>query len=579
MTLAVDIGVRIPVRDGIGLAATVWRPQDSEPLPALLMRTPYGKDSADLLGNPKLPDVLVLAKAGYAVVVQDVRGTGNSDGEFVPHGADADDGLDTLAWLADQPWCDGRVGTWGASYMGIAQWQSAAHHPDALRAMAPSMCSADPFRAPWYSPGGALSLETFVTWAVRACALSLSRSEDEESGHDAATLVGQMSDTPALLNATPVAEHAVLRRRFPWFSTVLDEPPGGDYWRRFDALERPDDIIVPALNIGGWYDLFAAETVRNYTTMRERGGSDRARSGARLVMGPWCHPDGADLGRFPDRSFGAAGSIKSADVTGTHLRFFDRWVRGVEDAREDAPVRIFVMGVDEWRDEDDWPLPGTRYTDYHLSSSGRAHTAGGDGLLSTTRPETDAEDVYLYDPRRPVPTLGGPTLATAPDAFPGPADQAPVEARDDVLCFTTPVLDTPIEVTGHVKLALSVSSSAVDTDFCGKLVDVHPDGRAINLCEGIQRARYRESLSDPKPMRPGEVYELVVDLAVTSNVFLPGHRIRLEVSSSNFPRYDRNSNTGQSDAHVPEQEMVAAVNHVHHGPAHRSRLVLPVIQR
>jgi putative CocE/NonD family hydrolase len=575
----VDTAVRIPMRDAVGLAATVWRPQDGEPVPALLMRTPYGKDSADLLGNPKLPDVLAMAEAGYAVVVQDVRGTGASEGEFVPHAGDADDGLDTLEWLVDQPWCDGRIGTWGGSYMGIVQWQAAVHQPDALRAMAPVMASGDPYRAPWGSPGGALSLETFLTWALRTCALTLGRSDDEERRREAAQLAGQMADTRVLLSATPMAEHPVLRRRSSWFSTVLGEPAGGAYWRQLAVLDRPQDITVPALSIGGWYDPFAAETVRGYTTMREHGGSSEARAGQRLVMGPWAHPDGADLGRFPDRSFGAAADIKASDVTGAHLRFFDRWVRGRRDTAEDAPVRIFVMGIDEWREEQDWPLPDSRYIDYHLSSSGRAQTAAGDGRLSTTPPDSDAEDVFLYDPRRPVPTLGGATLATAPDAFAGPADQSPVEARDDVLCYSTPPLDEPVEVTGHVKLVLFVSSSAVDTDFCGKLVDVHPDGRAIILCEGIQRARYRDSLSEPKPMRPGEVYELVLDLSVTSNVFLPGHRVRLEVSSSNFPRYDRNSNTGGDDVYLPERRVLTAVNHVHHGPTHSSRLVLPVIDR
>jgi putative CocE/NonD family hydrolase len=577
--VAVDTGVQIPMRDGVGLAASTWRPHDNNPVPALLMRTPYGKDSADLLGNPKLPDVLALVEAGYSVVVQDVRGTGSSEGEFIPHAGDAEDGLDTLDWLTEQPWCDGRIGTWGGSYMGIAQWQAAVHGPDALKAMAPVMASADPYRAPWHSPGGTLSLETFLTWAVRVCALNLSRSDDEERRREAAELVGQMADTPALLSQAPVAGHPVLRQRFPWFLTGLDEPAGGSYWQQLAALERPGDIMVPALNIGGWYDPFVSETIRAYTTMREHGGSEEARTGQRLVMGPWSHPDGMDLGRFPDRSFGAASSIKEFDVTEAHIRFFDRWVRGRHDGTEDAPVQIFVMGIDEWREEEAWPLVDTLYTDYHLSSSGGANTAAGDGLLSTTPPERNGEDVYTYDPRQPVPTLGGTTLATAPDAFPGPADQSPVEARDDVLCYTTPELEMPIEVTGHVTLVLSVSSSAVDTDFSGKLVDVHPDGGAIILCEGIQRARYRESLSEPELMNPGEVYEVAIDLAATSNVFLPGHRIRLEVSSSNFPRYDRNTNTGGDDPHVAEQDMGAAVNHVHHGPAHPSRLVLPVISR
>jgi putative CocE/NonD family hydrolase len=579
MKVTVDTSVQITMRDGVRLAATTWRPHGSDPVPVLLARTPYGKDKADFLGNPKLPDVLALVEAGYSVVVQDVRGTGSSDGEFMPHAEDASDGAETLRWLASQPWCDGRVGTWGGSYMGIAQWQAAVDTPDALLAMAPVMASADPYRAPWYSPGGALSLETFLTWATRVCALSLSRSEDETSLQAAAELAGEMDDTPALLSKMPVGDHPLLRKYSAWFSTVLEEPPGGSYWRQFDALARADNITVPALNIGGWYDIFLSETIRSYLTMREHGGSEQARTGQRLVIGPWSHPDGADLGRFPDRSFGVASSIKNFDMTGALVRFFDRWVRDQQDGAADPPVEIFVMGIDEWRTEEAWPLVGTDYTDYHLSSSGGANSAAGDGLLSTSPSDRQGEDVYTYDPRLPVPTLGGTILATAPHAFPGPADQAPVEVREDVLCYTTPELESPIEVTGHVKLVLWVSSSAVDTDFCGKLVDVHPDGRAIILCEGITRARYRESLAEPKLMDPGELYELVIDLAATSNVFLPGHQIRLEVSSSNFPRYDRNTNTGGNHPFVAERDMVTAVNRVHHGPARPSRLILPVIVR
>jgi putative CocE/NonD family hydrolase len=314
--------------------------------------------------------------------------------------------------------------------------------------------------------------------------------------------------------------------------------------------------------------------------MRRHGGSAAARDGQRLIVGPWCHADGTDLGTFPDRSFGLDGSIKTADVTGAHLRFFDRWVRGRTDTPDDTHrVRIFVMGIDRWRDEVDWPLPDTRYTDFFLAGGGRANTATGDGVLTRDAASVEAADTFLYDPRRPVPSLGGTVLAAVSGAYPGPADQAAVETREDVLCFTTAVLERPVEVTGHVTLVLYVSSSAPDTDFTGKLVDVHPDGKAIILCEGIQRARYRRSLTDPAPLEPGTVYELTIDLCVTSNVFLPGHRILLEVSSSNFPRYDRNTNTGGTIAADGEDDLAVAVNRVHHGPAHPSRLILPLIER
>jgi putative CocE/NonD family hydrolase len=227
----------------------------------------------------------------------------------------------------------------------------------------------------------------------------------------------------------------------------------------------------------------------------------------------------------------------------------------------------------------DWPLPDTRYTDFFLAGGGRANTATGDGILTRDAPPVEAGDTFLYDPRRPVPSVGGTVLAAVPGAYPGPADQAAIETRADVLCFTSAVLERPLEVTGHVTLVLHVSSSAPDTDFTGKLVDVHPDGKAIVLCEGVQRARYRRSLTEPELLEPGTVYELTLDLCVTSNVFLPGHRIRLEVSSSNFPRYDRNTNTGGTIATDGEDDLAVAVNRIHHGPASPSRLVLPLIER
>lgn len=577
MSFAVDVDVPVPMRDGIALATNVWRPRGPGPFPVLLVRTPYGKDDAGMYGNPKLPDVFAFVAAGYAVVAQDVRGTSRSPGTFVPNAHEGCDGVDTLAWLAGQSWCDGTVGMWGGSYMGFTQWQAAVRDAPALRAIAPVMSSADLYGAPWYSPGGALSQDAVLTWGTLSALRNLRRDDGDPA--DAQVLLAGMSDPRLLHDPLPVADRGALTRCLPWVGEVLDHPERDAFWQDVAAIDRCAGITVPALQVGGWYDVFIGETVRSYTMMRRHGGSAAARDGQRLLIGPWAHADGTDLGTFPDRSFGLDGSIKATDVTGAHLRFFDRWVRGRDIPDDDPRVRIFVMGIDRWRDEVDWPLPDTRHTDFFLAGGGRANTAAGDGVLTREAAPVEAVDTFLYDPRRPVPTLGGRVLAAAPGACPGPADQAAVETREDVLCFTTAVLDRPVEVTGHVTLVLHVSSSAPDTDFTGKLVDVHPDGRAILLCEGIQRARYRESLTEPTPLTPGTVHELTIDLGVTSNVFLPGHRVRLEVSSSNFPRYDRNTNTGATIATDTEDDLAVAVNRVHHGPAHPSRLVLPLIER
>jgi putative CocE/NonD family hydrolase len=579
MTFAVEVDVQVPMRDGVALATNVWRPQAPGPFPALLIRTPYGKDAAATFGNPKLPDVFALVDAGYAVVAQDVRGTSRSPGTFVPHANEGSDGADTLEWLAGQPWCDGRVGMWGGSYMGFAQWQAAVAGVPALRAIAPAMTSADPYAAPWRSPGGALSQDAVLSWGTLSALRVIGR--DSADPDDTQVLMSGLSEPLRLLHdPLPIADRGAITRHLPWVGDALGHPERDAFWQEISSIDRCGDITVPALHVGGWYDVFVGETVRSYTMMRRHGGSTAAREGQRLIIGPWAHADGTDLGTFPDRSFGLHSSIKAADVTGAHLRFFDRWVRGRTDVPDDNHrVRIFVMGIDQWRDELDWPVPGTRRTDFFLDGDGRANTADGDGVLTRDAGATEAVDTFLYDPRRPVPSVGGAVLAVASGAFPGPADQSAVEARADVLCFTTPVLEQSVEVTGHVTLVLHVSSSAPDTDFTGKLVDVQPDGRAILLCEGIQRARYRKSLTDPRPMEPGTVQELTIDLNVTANVFLPGHRIRLEVSSSNFPRYDRNTNTGGDIATEGEADLAVAVNRVHHGSNHPSRLVLPLVER
>jgi len=578
MRYSVDVDVPVSMRDGAKLATNIWRPEVGSPVPVLLVRNPYGKQ--DLVSYTiTSPNIFTLVEAGYAIAVQDARGTFASEGTFVPHVDDAADGRDTVAWLVDQDWCDGSVGSWGPSYLGFVQWQTASTGVRGLRALAPSVTSADLYRAPWYSRGGALSLDTLLAWSTLISVNVLQRGL--ETGHgdiaDLPLLVAALADLTTLSSTTPVAEQPLLARYLPWVvAQVIDHPERDQTWEPLSSIDRADSITAPALNIGGWYDLFYGETLRAYTEMRKRGGSTEAREGQRLVMGPWSH--GKFSGLFEDRSFGPAADVAAAGLTELQIAFFDRWLRGREDALDGyAPVRIFVMGLDQWRDEQDWPLPDTRFTNYYLDGDGPANTAAGAGVLTTTGPTADAADRYLYDPLRPVPSLGGTLMKIG--QFDGPADQRPVHGRDDVLCFAGAVLEEPVEVTGPVTVTLFVSSSAVDTDFTAKLVDVHPDGRAIILCDGIQRMRYRTSLSEPEMMTPGEVYEITVDLIATSNVFLPGHRILLEISSSNFPRYDRNSNTGGVIAREHASDMITAVNRVHRGPEYPSRLVLPIIDR
>jgi uncharacterized protein len=586
MSFRVDKDVMVAMRDGVELATDTWIPAGDGPFPVLLVRLPYGKDLPMLFSLGIVPNIFALVEAGYAVVFQDCRGTFRSGGELVPMVNEAADGTDTVAWLHAQPWCDGKIGTYGPSYLGFVQWASAlgAGGPErgGLTAIAPAVTTTDYYTTPWYSEGGAMSLHTIQSWTTL---MALAETQRAAGAADGAADPQAMMELAAMaaqpdpyLAELPVRVRPPLEKQWPWWAEILSHADRDAFWTELSVADRFEDVTVPALNIGGWFDIFISSTVRTFTELRRRGGSAAARDGQRLIIGPWDHLN--STGVYPDRQFGMLADAQACDITGAHQRFFDRWLRGQAGALDGtAPVRIFVMGIDQWRDEPDWPLPDTSYVDYFLTSSGRANTAGGDGGLSVSPPGQECEDIFLYDPRRPVPTLGGRVMAPTAANAAGPVDQRSAEARDDVLCFTGPVLDEPVEVTGHVSLTLFVSSSAPDTDFTGKLVDVFPDGRAIFLTDGIMRTRYRRSLAAPAPLTPGEVTEITIDLSVTSNVFLPGHRIRLEVSSSNFPRFDRNTNTGGVICEDGEGEARAAVNRVVHGPSRPSRLVLPVISR
>jgi putative CocE/NonD family hydrolase len=384
-------------------------------------------------------------------------------------------------------------------------------------------------------------------------------------------------DAEGALTEIPLAKHPLIKKYASFYLDWLSHPMAGDFWLPSSPSAGYDQIRVPALNISGWYDIFLWSTFENFTSIQKRGGTEVARENQRLIIGPWTH--GNFSGTFPEREFGRSGSAAAIDLPGIHLRWFDRWLKDVDNGvDQEPPVMLFVMGVDEWRSEADWPLPDTKYQPYYLHSGGGANTLHGDGTLSTEMPGDESSDVYMYNPLRPVPTIGGQVILPGGNAM-GPRDQREVELRDDVVVYSTPILEQAVEVTGPVELRLFVSSSAPDTDFTGKLVDVSPDERAMILTEGILRARYRNSFTKPELMEPGTVSELRLNLWATANVFLPGHRIRLEVSSSNFPRFDRNSNTGGIIASETRDQYQPAINRVFHDSEHPSQLILPLIFR
>jgi putative CocE/NonD family hydrolase len=537
--------VMVEARDGARLATDLYLPDGDGPFPVVVGRTPYNKNQAAFANLGKS----VNAK-GYALVVQDVRGRGDSDGSFVPYANDGPDGYDMIEWVAAQPWCDGNVAYRGASYGARAGWMVGLERPPHLRAMVLVVSPSDPF-------------VEFPTSGTTPMMVSWYRLTD-----------GRMSQSTAGVNWMEVYEHLPLmeldevagfsstRWREAMTHTSLD-----DYWDFERYQHRYGEIDVPIMHISGWYDDEQIGTPRNYIGMRADAASEAARDGQRLLMGPWGHGVNSST-KLGEVEFGPSAVIDLESYIAT-------WLDGIVGRAEtDVPrVRIFVMGSG-WRDEEEWPLARTNYTEYFLHSGGSANSRYGDGVLSTDQPAPDEPpDVYTYDPARPVPFITEPTSSQ----LGGPDDYSAVEQRGDVLCYTTDELTEAIEVTGLVKLVLCASSSAVDTDFTGKLVDVHPSGFCQRLTDSIIRARYRNGPERAEFMTPDEVYEFEIDLWNTSHIFEAGHRIRLEVASSAFPKYDRNLNTGEDIG--TGVRMAVATNRVSHDAEHPSKLVLPVIAR
>ena len=544
--------VRIPMRDGIELAANISRPKAEDKFPVILVRTPYGK------GNGEDDDGRYHARRGYAFVIQDCRGTGQSAGAWEPGVNERADGLDTHKWILQQDWCNGNIATSGGSYLGFTQWIVAPDTGDWHKAMFTLVPLMD-----WYKDlayiGGAFGLGTNMGWGSEM----LKPTEGEGAG------------LPDGWDIDKAYRHLPLSR---WDETVgykvqfmrdwIAHPQYDSYWARVSIAGRANDIAVPNITLSGWYDIFVSQAFEYVRAVRETSQSDIARKHCHLIVGPWAHGPNWMAG---ERNFGANAGI---DVEKLQEKWFGYWLKDEGSVDDLPPYRIFVMGANEWRDENEWPLARTQYTPYYFHSLGSANSLKGDGMISTAKPGDEPADTFVYDPARPVPTHGGCLLFG--DKF-GAQDQREIEKRDDVLIFTSQKLSEALEVTGPVKVVLYAASSAPDTDWTAKLVDVYPDGRAFNLCDGIIRARYRDSAKEPTLIEPGKIYRYEVDLWVTSNVFLAGHRIRVEISSSNFPRLDRNPNTGHKFG--ADAELRKATQKVYHDTRHASHIILPVIPK
>lgn len=565
--------VEIPMRDGTILRANITRPKAKGAFPAIVERTPYNKEggSENAVGAPEF-----FAKRGYAVVIQDVRGMFASDGAFYPFRDDGAgvnrDGYDTVEWMAAQPWCSGQVGMFGGSYSGATQYRAALSRPPHLRALFVRESSAD-YQREWVYRDGAFELGFSLYWAHTVTSINLAHLATGEEFARHRRLLDQakldMNDWYARL---PLHPCPFLVGLSDWHNTWLEHPEDGPYWWQFNIEKFHDQIETPTYHLGGWYDIFLAGTLKNYLGLKRRARTAKARQSQRLIIGPWVHGSGnIGVQKAGEWDFGPTAA---QDINQMRLPWFDHWLKGKDNGvMAEAPVRIFVMGRNEWRAEADWPLPDTRYTNYYLHSGHSGSiTSLNDGTLSALPPAgSEHPDSFVYDPDHPVPTLGGNTLGI-PD---GVRDQRLADAL--CLTYTSAPLEQELEVTGPVKAVLYALSSAPDTDWVVRLEDIHPDGYSRNLCDGILRARYRHSFAQPQLLEPGQVYRFEVDLWATSNVFLPGHRLRVVVTSSSFPRFDRNLNTGGPIN--KEAAGQVAINAVLHDMFRPSHIVLPLIER
>ena len=546
--------VSVTMRDGVNLSADIYLPDAPGPFPTVLYRTPYDNSTDDHvdLGH-------FYARRGYAYVTQDCRGRYDSEGTFYAYTADAEDGFDTQEWVGNQPWCSGKIGTVGASYGGHTQWMPAPLGSEYLKAMVPRVTASDLWIEDTYACG-VFRLALGLFWGLR----HNGRVRQNADVHD----------WDQVFRALPLIEADRQQGRdVKFYQDWVRHSSYDDYWRKISNLDSYPKIGAPVLHMGGWFDAYTGGALINFNSMVQQGKTPEARRGQKIIIGPWKHglSESTRLGQLD------FGSQSMVDLMALELRWFDYWLKGIDNGvLDEPPIQIFVMGENVWRDEHEWPLARTQYASYYLHSGGGAGRLVSDGSLGPEPPTDEPVDGYVYDPENPVPTWGG-TFHDDTVMKIGPWDQRPIEARQDVLVYTGPALEKDTEVTGAVVVKLHAASSAPDTDFTARLVDVYPDGRAMYVSEGVIRARFRESHEHPTLMEPGTVYELTIELEVTSNLFKQGHRIRLDISSSNFPRNDRNLNTGHPIG--MDAEMQVAEQTIYHSTQYPSHVVLPIISR
>ena len=543
--------VKSPMRDGVQLATDIYLPSGHGPFPTIAIRTPYAKTDGRLIGD-------FFARYGYAVAIQDVRGRFASEGEFYPFRAEVDDGVDFTRWLKQQPWCNGKIGGFGLSYLGFTQWAMAVGNSD-LTSIAPTLITANLYHGLYQ--GGAFGKLTFLHWSLTSYGRrgDWAGAKNIDRGYQHFPLVE--SDDAALTNIS-------------FYDDWVSHPTPDRYWRDLSVDHRFAEMTAPALLTAGWYDFFLEGQLHDFELIQQTA-SPRVREQTKILIGPWNH---AFFNGNQQRYGIRQGKLELVpfEFVRAAKDWFDYSLQGLNNGWDRRPpVRAYVLGANVWRDEKQWPPADANPRTFYLHSAGKAQTLDGDGTLDSHAPtEAEPADSFVFDPRKPVPTKGG---AHGVPAACGPADQREVEARPDVLVYSSAPLTEPLLVMGPVTARVFASSTARDTDFTAKLVDVFPDGQALIVCEGVLRARYRNGLDKPELLEPGKIYPFDIHVGNTAVQFQPGHRLRLEISSSNFPRYDPNPNTGTDIA--TERNPVSATQTIFHTHELPSALMLPVVPK
>jgi len=563
-------GVMVPMRDGVQLAVDLYVPKTPDKLPTILGITPYGRSDLYLKAR-------WFAQRGYVFVAVDSRGRFDSEGTWDPFDAKhKTDGYDLVEWLAKQPWANGKVGMWGCSYMGWTQWWTASTAPPHLTVIAPQCAPADQFEDGPYQ-NGALTGGWMPDWAAMMSGRTNESIGDGSYGGFGARRLADFKHTPySDINAYRGMQNA------PWFKKWYQQNKSSDpYWKgiAYQGKDHYSRITVPSLSITGWFDVSYPGSPMNYVGMKSFGATPQARRPS-LIIGPWTHGGNA-------RTTGGVdyGPDAQIDMDGYIVSWFDHFLKGADNGIEkDPPVYVFVMGENKWRAELDWPVPEAQPVKYYLSSRGHANSLKGDGLLTTSAPRREASDTYTYDPRSP--TLDPSAALTNPGSLDGAVDTDLSAAGNEVLVYQTPPLEKSVEVIGPIEATLYAVTSGRDTDWMVRLVDVRPDGRALLLADGVLRARSRDpehegrfNAAQLSTVEPGKVYRYTIRFwRGTANLFQQKHRIRVEISSSWFPFFLPNMNTGADNlAMVSMSDATVARQTVHHGPHDPSYVLLPVV--